>query len=260
MSQPVWVVDPDEPRAPPQAVWDGMSAAERAKIVASLPAGMPLELHPPEGDPHRKPKERARDALDEFFRSVGRRVYVSSELVTYYPGEPRFCPDILAVLDVPSHDRTSWIVSHEGKGLDLVIEIATGGGDSRKDFDRNVQLYARLGIPEYFIFDRPGQRVVGYRLRGQGSSYEPLVPQAGRLLSQVLGLELTAESGMLRFYHGTAPLLFMDELVGKLNHMIADLVEARDAAAQRAEREAQRASALQREVEELRATLERLKR
>ncbi|HKY37093.1 MAG TPA: Uma2 family endonuclease [Polyangiaceae bacterium] len=266
MSQPVWVIDPDEPRAPPQALWDGMSPAERAKIVASLPAGMPLELHPPEGDPHRKPKERARDALDEFFRSVGRRVYVSSELVTYYPGEPRFCPDILAVLDVDSRDRTSWIVSHERKGLDLVIEIATGSS-SKKDFERNVQLYARLAIPEYFIFDRPGQRVIGYRLRSQRAGYEPLVPQAGRLLSQVLGLELTAESGMLRFYHGTAPLLFMDELVGKLNHMIADLVEARDAAAQRAEQEAQRAeqeaqraSALEREVEELRATLDRLKR
>src|SRR5688572_33509148 len=106
MAQSSWLVDPDDPRAPPQDVWDRMTSAEREHVVASLPADMPLDLHPPEGDEHRKPKERARDALDEFFRKIGRRVYVSSELVTYYPGEARFCPDILAVLDVEPHDRS----------------------------------------------------------------------------------------------------------------------------------------------------------
>ncbi len=30
-------VDPLDPRAPPQAVWDRLDAAERARIVASLP-------------------------------------------------------------------------------------------------------------------------------------------------------------------------------------------------------------------------------
>jgi Uma2 family endonuclease len=259
MAQSSWRVDPDDPRAPPQDVWDRMSLAERAQLVESLPADMPFELHPPEGDPHRKPKERARDALDEFFRSIGRRVYISSELVTYYPGQSRFCPDILAVLDVESHDRNSWIVSKEGKGLDLVIEVHVEG-DKKKDFETNVVRYARLGIPEYFVFDRTRGRILGHRLPAGASSYEPIVPQAGRLPSRVLGLDLTAEAGMLRFYHGTAPLLFMDELVGKLNNMVAELVEARDSALRRAEDEARRAEALIGEVEKLQAELERLKR
>ena len=251
MASKYWLIDPEDPRAPPQEIWDQMTSAERARLVESLPADMPFDLHPPEGDQHRKPKERARDALGEFFRSIGRRIYVSSELVTYYPNESRFCPDILAVLDVEDHDRMSWVVSKEGKGLDLVIEVHVEG-DPAKDFERNVVRYARLGIPEYFVFDRPRCRVIGHRLPVGASSYERIVPQAGRLASRVLELELVAEGGMLRFYHGTAPLLFMDELVGKLNAMVAELVEARDQALRRAE-------ALASEVETLRTELDRLR-
>jgi Uma2 family endonuclease len=271
---------PDDPRAPSQNEWEAMTPAERDRVVASLPTDMPLDLHPPEGDEHRKPKEGARDALAEFFRRIGRKVYVSSELVTYYPGEPRFCPDILAVLDVDPHDRNSWIVSKEGKGLDLVIEIHVEG-DQRKDLERNVVRYARLDIPEYFVFDRPGARVLGFRQAAPGAPYERLIPQAGRLPSRVLGLELTVENGKLRFYHGSAPLLFMDELVSRLNGMVAELVDARDAAlrraedearraedearraedeARRAEDEARRARQLEAELEQLRAELERLRR
>jgi Uma2 family endonuclease len=249
MSQPLWSLDADDPRAPSQEVWDRMSPPEREQVVASLPTDMPLDLHPPEGDAHRKSKDRARDALDEFFRSVNRRVYVSSELVTYYPGEPRFCPDVLAVLDVEAHERDSWIVSKEGKGLDLVVEVHVAGS-ARKDLDRNVVRYARLGIPEYFVFDRPGARVLGYRLKPGSSSYERLIPQAGKLTSQVLGLDVVVESGQLRFYHGTAPLLFMDEVVSKLNGMLSDLIEARDSALKRAEEESRRAEEESRRAEE----------
>ncbi len=263
VTQSRWLPDPADPRAPRQEVWDALTDAEREQVIAALPTDMPLDLHPPEGDQHRKPKERARDALDEFFRTIGRRVYVSSELVTYYPGEARFCPDILAVLDVEPHDRQSWIVSREGKGLDLVIEIHVGG-DEKKDLDTNVTRYARLGIPEYFVLDRPRARVLGFRLHGAGS-YERILPRRGRLHSDVLSLDLTVESGLLRFYHGTAPLLFMDELVGRLNGMVAELIDARDGAirraeeeARRAEEEARRAEALEGEVVALRAELARL--
>jgi Uma2 family endonuclease len=266
MSQPLWSLDADDPRAPSQEVWERMTSREQQQVISSLPTDMPLDLHPPEGDAHRKPKERARDALDEFFRRVGRRVYVSSELVTYYPGEPRFCPDILAVLDVEPVERQSWIVSKEQKGLDLVIEVHVAG-NAEKDFELNVVRYARLGIPEYFIFDRPGVRVLGYRLKPGSTSYERLVPQAGRLTSQVLGLELVVEAGMLRFYHGTAPLLFMDELVSKLNGMLGELVEARDSAlkhaekeAHRADEEARRADALAKELARVQIELDQLRR
>ena len=76
----------------------------------------------------------------------------------------------------------------------------------------------------------------------------------------MLSLDLTVENGSLRFYHGTAPLLFMDELVGRLNAMVAELIDARDAAIRRAEEEARRAEALEGDVAALRAELERLRR
>ena len=264
MSEPVFVVDAADPRAPTQAEWDAMSEAERDAVVAMLPSSVPLELHPPEGDPHRDPKDAAREALSEFYRRIGRRIYVSSELATYYPAETRFCPDVLAVLDVEPHKRSSWIVSREGKGLDFVLEIHVGG-DAAKDFTLNVERYARLCIPEYFIFDQPRDRLVGYRLRAPDARvYERLVPQAGRLRSSVLDLDLTVEGGRVRFYYGSAPLLFVDELVGKLERMVSELVEARDAAARRAEeesrradREAARTAELADEVARLRAELER---
>jgi len=258
MSHPPWIVDPNDPRAPAQELWDGMTKEEREQVLAALPAEVPLELHPPEGDEHRVPKERARNALDQFFRTIGRRIYVSSELATYYPNEPRFCPDILAVLDVDAHERSRWVTSHEGKGLDLVIEVHVGGS-ATKDFETNVVRYARLGISEYFIFDRIGVRILGYRLKADSASYERIVPQAGRLTSRVLGLDLTLEGGMLRFYYGTAPVLFLEELVSKLNGMVTDLVDAHDRALQRAEEQTQRAEAQAREIESLRAQLEQLR-
>jgi Uma2 family endonuclease len=236
-----------------------MSAEERAEVVAVLPPEVPIELHPPEGDMHREPKDKARDALNAFFRSIGRRVYVSSELATFYPGEPRFCPDILAVLDVEPHERASWIVQQEGRGLDLVIEIHVDR-DRKKDFETNVERYARLGIPEYFVFDRKRRRILGYRLTPTARSYTPIAPQAGRLRSEVLELDLTVEGGMLRFYHGTAPLLFMDELVGRLNAMVAELVDARDEAVRRAEAEARRAEEAEKDLMVARAEIERLRR
>lgn len=140
-----------------------MSEEERARVVAMLPAEVPEELMAPEGDPHRVAKTRTTDTLDAYFRRIRRQIYVSSELAVFYPDEPRFSPDVLAVRDVALRERDKWSVASEGKGLDLVIEIHYGG-DRAKDFARNVERYARLGIEEYFIFDRAQLGLRGYRL------------------------------------------------------------------------------------------------
>ena len=31
---PLWTIDPDDPRAPPDDIWDAMSPAERKRILA----------------------------------------------------------------------------------------------------------------------------------------------------------------------------------------------------------------------------------
>ena len=122
-ADPVYRHDPLDPRAPSQAEWDAMPEGERQRAIALLPIKAPYDLSPCEGDTHRKARESAVSTLDAFFRRIGRRVYVSSEIVVYYPDEPRFSPDVFVVLDDDSQERTRWIASREGKGLDLVLEV-----------------------------------------------------------------------------------------------------------------------------------------
>lgn len=235
MEAPSYVVDPADPRAPTEEIWDRMSEEGRRRVVASLPSELPRAL-PPEGDAHRVPKKRALEALDEFFRRQGRRVYLGSELPIYYPDEPMFAPDLIAVLDVEPHERDTWVVSHEGRGLDFVLEVHVSG-ERQKDLEINVERYARLGIPEYFVFLPRKRRLVGYSLPASSArSYEPIVPQGGRWCSTVLGLDLMLEEGRLRFYSGTAPLPDARELIDRLASMVDDAASRAEEVAQRAER------------------------
>ncbi len=235
-------------------------------MVEALPTSLPLELHPPpEGDLHRKTKQGALSALDDFFRRAGRRIYLSSELAVFYPGEPSFIPDLLAVLDVPSHDRMRWVVDVEGRGLDFVLEVLVAGRPS-KDLEKNVERYARLGIQEYFVFDRGKSRLHAHRL-GPESVFQRIVPQAGHYASKVLGLDLVLDGDRLRFFAGNAPLEDEGEMIARLGGML-DKVLAREEEALRlaeeerlrAEEERLRAEELRRQLDEALAEIERIKR
>ncbi len=227
-----YVFDPEDPRAPAVDQWERMSPEERARVVGMLPPDLPLDMLPSEGDPHRKAKREVLDALDGFFRRSGRKIYLSSELAVYYPAERRFAPDILAVADVEPHERTSWVVADEGKGLDFVLEVHAAG-DRRKDEKTNVERYARLGIPEYFFFDRTRRTLTAYRLHATTPrSYQRIVPQAGRFPSAVLGLDLALDGTRLRFFAGNAPLEDAEERVARLGRMLDEGI-ARKAEAER---------------------------
>jgi hypothetical protein len=141
-----------------------------------------------------------------------------------------FAPDLIAMLDVDPRERLRWVVSHEGKGLDFALEI-TLSGDRRKDLELNVDRFARLGIPEYFVLDLKYHRILGYRL-GAAMSYEPIVPQLGRWPSRVLGLDLGLEHDRVRFYSGSARLPDSEELIGRLEGMVDTLVAKEEALAQ----------------------------
>lgn len=255
-------IDRDDPRAPSEAVWAELTDAERRRWVDALPSEIPSAA-PPEGDRHRKAKDGPLGALDAFFRRIGRRVYLSSNLPVYYPAERMFAPDLIAVLDVDPGERDKWVTSFEGKGLDFVLEVLYRG-DDRKDLEDNVERYARLGIPEYFIYDRKANRLLGYALQPGGGSYVPVIPQAGRWPSFVLGLELALESERLRLFYGTAPVPELHELALRGEAVLAQAMERVAEAEQRAEREAvraeqeaERARRAERELAELRAKIER---
>jgi Uma2 family endonuclease len=257
-----WHVDPNDPRAPTLEIWNELSPSERRRVLDALPSELQATL-PPEGDPHRIPKHKALDALEAFFRKLGRRVYLSSELPVYYPGERVFAPDLIAVLDVEPGERLRWVVVEEGKGIDFALEV-TLSGSRQKDLQENVERYARLKIPEYFVFDRRNHRLHGWRL--SGNQYERIVPQGGRWESLVLGLMLAVEAHRVRFYLGTAVVPESEELVARANALVDDLqnrlalAEQRaEEEKQRAEEEKQRAESAERRVHDLEAEVERLR-
>ncbi len=263
-----WMIDPADPRAPPQEIWDQMTPAERQRVVDSLPSELEIsQANPPEGDFHFEAKAAAKDTLRGYFQRIGRPVYVACELPVYYPKEPLFAPDVIAVRDVELKHRMSWTVSNEGKGLDLALEVLWAGR-AKKDLEENVVRYAALGIPEYFVFDRRRLRLRGYRLPGPTATrYQPIIPQEGRLASSVLDLELGIEGETLRFYHGLAPLPEAGELIARLGSLVGDLEARMEEAERRAEETERRIEETERRAEgaeralaEALAEIDRLKR
>ena len=221
--------------APPEDAGRAMTpAARQAWLVQTLEARSGPAVAMGEGRRHQKAKASAIDALGLHFRTLGRAVYLAEEMDVAYPGEPVFTPDVLAVLGVtePEDDpRLAWVVADEGKGLDLVIEVLHHG-NRKKDLIDNVERYAGLGIPEYFVYDRRHQQILGHRLPDKGARrYQRIVPQLGRHASAVLGLDLAIQGGSLRFFSGMAELPGTGELIGRLNGMVVDL-EARAEASQ----------------------------
>jgi Uma2 family endonuclease len=260
--------------APTQDEWDALTPEQQAQVADALPSEVTdAEMAPPEGDRHFRAKTRALSALRGYFARHRRQVYIAPELPTYYPNEPRFAPDLLVVFDVADRERDKFVVSQEGKGLDWVLEVHVGG-DRKKDAERNVARYARLGIPEYFLYDRSRSRLHAYRLVAGGHVYTPIVPQQGRYRSDVLDLDVQVEEDRLRFFAGNALLLESEELVTRLETML-DAVQQRAEAESKLREEEQRLreeeqrlreeeaaarKVAEAEVERLRAELERLKR
>ena len=220
---------PADPRAPGMEQWERMSPAERAHVKELLPSEGTFDFLPPsEGDTHWEASASARLTLREHFRRTGRKIYVSANLGVYYPAKRPFAPDLLAVLDVGTHKRESWIVADEGKGLDFVLEIHVAG-DWRKDRKTNVARYAALGIREYFFFDRKRLTLSGHRLPSPKSAvYQHLVPQAGRFSSEVLGLDLMLEGPRVRFFAGAAALEDVDETIARLGALVDKSLAAQE--------------------------------
>ena len=208
------------PIAPSAAEWAGLSAEEKARRIDRINASLPIAVTMSEGTPHSRAKRRAAETLDSYFARTKRGVFIAEELSVLYPGEAVFVPDLLAVLDVPLHDRAAWSVLDEGKGPDLLLEIHSGPR-SPKDTVTNVERYARLGVPEYFLYDCERRIVRGYRLDpGEPRRYVSVLPQGGRFASQVLGLELGVVDGRLRFFKDEAEILGSSDLVERLSRMV----------------------------------------
>ena len=134
-----------------------------------------------------------------------------------------FSPDLIAVDGAEQRQRHSWIVDAEGgKGLDVAIEIVVRG-ERKKDLRVNVERYARLGIAEYYLFDRRHMTLAAWAL--EGGSYRRRIAQGGRFHSAVLGLDLWLDGTRLRFSLGDALIPFTDELIDRVTRLSNDAQE-----------------------------------
>ena len=155
-----------------------------------------------ETDDHRKEMVRHIELLEDYYQ--GQKVYVSGDLLVYYvQGDPRKCivPDAFVVKGVPPKNRRTYKIWVEGKVPDVVIET-TSRKTRRKDTLVKPELYARLGVKEYFMFDPLGEYLdpplQGYRL--VDNDYERIEPGDDEALdSQELRLRLRIHEGHLDF-------------------------------------------------------------
>ena len=154
---------------------------------------------------HRRCMVDVADTLELWFRKQGRDdVYVGSNNFLYYErGNPRavVAPDVYVVVGAPAHPpRDTYMLWKEPKGPDFVLEVtsaSTRGNDER----RKREVYAALGVREYFLYDPRAEWLApplqGWRLHE--GAYRPLTAvtvlsnRGVAVVSEVLGLELRDE-------------------------------------------------------------------
>ena len=117
---------------------------------------------------HRRCMTYLIDALERHLRTGVRcPAYVSGNMFLYYEeGNPRavVAPDVFVALGVPDRDRDTYLLWEESKGPDFVVEVSSRS-TRREDQGRKREVYARLGVSEYFLYD-PRAEYLNPPLRG----------------------------------------------------------------------------------------------
>ena len=226
----------------------------------SLPGedGQPM----PDVDEQERPLNYSRYAIRRHLRGVADDVAVYGDMFVYYigrdeMGEPvrrSVAPDVFAVFGTPYRlNRRSYVLWDEPEAdIRFVLEIASSSTRGH-DHGAKRDIYASLGVREYFLFDPPGRRsaaLVGLRLHD--GVYREIAPSAlpdGRpgVRSDVVGLVgYVADGGRLRWF---------DPAAGEDLREFDEHADVADAYARRAEAVERRAEAAERRVAELEALL-----
>ena len=158
-------------------------------------------------------------------------VYVSGNLFIYYEkGNPRavIAPDVFVVFGVNKGDRRSYKTWEESNTPDFVLEI-TSKSTQKEDQETKPNIYAALGVREYFQYDPTGD-YLNPQLQGSRlveGNYQPIAAtmlpdDVLSVSSEVLGLELRLQSGKLRFLDpATGEMLLTHEEQVQKSHSLA---------------------------------------
>lgn len=158
-------------------------------------------------DEHRRVLMNLLRLLEAFFAQTP-DTYVSGDILMYYlEGDPRkvVSPDVLVTFGVGQKLRKTYRVWQEGKCPDFVLELSSET-TYRNDLREKMELYAMLGIPEYFLADIEGlylpTPLMGFRL--VDGVYEPVSPgRDGEVHASVLGLDFHLRFRDIQLYDPT---------------------------------------------------------
>ena len=189
---------------------------------------------------HRRCMVDVADTLELWFNRHGRDdVYVGSNNFLYYErGNPRavVAPDVYVVVGASAGLRDTYLLWNEPKGPDFVLEV-TSASTRHNDERRKRDVYASLGVSEYFLYDPRAEYLApplqGFRLHEGAYRALPAVTVLSNrgvaVASEVLGLELRdeREARMVRL---------RDPVTGEdlLSHRELELAREEEAAARRA--------------------------
>ncbi|WP_287127928.1 Uma2 family endonuclease [Candidatus Cyanaurora vandensis] len=137
---------------------------------------------------------------------------LANQFLFYEEGKSaRVAPDVMVILNVAGGGRDSYKIWEEGQVPSVVFEM-TSESTRKEDQGKKRELYARLGVQEYWLFDPKGEwikeQLVGYRLPAGGGgqpadtggqsqgAYVPITDSCSR----VLGLRLEIEGALIGFY------------------------------------------------------------
>ncbi|MBC7880753.1 MAG: Uma2 family endonuclease [Anaerolineae bacterium] len=177
-------------------------------------------------------------------------------------------PDVMVIFGVKPGGRDSYVIEKEGAVPSVVFEM-TSPGTKAEDKGNKKNLYARLGVQEYWLFDPKGEwikdKLNGYRLitvEEDGilvNRYEQITDGT----SQPLGLRLVVEGDLIGFYRldNGQKLLIPSELAAELRRTSLMLEQEREQTQQerqRADQAEERAIQAEQQAENERIAKERM--
>ena len=197
--------------------------------------------------------------LRAYFAEIP-HTYVSGDILMYYTeGNPRdvVAPDVLVSFGLGQKNRHTYKVWEEGKAPDFVMEFSSKT-TYQKDLTDKMDLYARLGIPNYILYDAEAlylpSPLMGFRL--VDGVYVPIPPGVdGSIHSDVLGLDFVIQERRLAVYDPVREEWL--QTPAEAAEMRAETAEARaEEQAARAEVQAARAETAEARAEEQAARAE----
>lgn len=172
---------------------------------------------------HRQEITYVIEALAHRFREAA-DVYVNGDMFLYFEeGNPRavVCPDVMVVPGSSKLVRRIWKTWSEGGRVPSFVVEVTSRDTRSEDLGKKKDLYERLGVEEYFLYD-PLEEYLSPQLRGfrrAGERFQPARPRRdGSLDSQTTGVTFRPEGDRLRLNETATgkPLLRADEALVRL--------------------------------------------